>query len=291
MDSFKDSVALWATIVGTLVTIFGVVQSRSWLLAVGVLSVVGSLGTLVYANKQREIVQSAALKVAGRSIDSLNAASLRRLLNRSLIIQQAENVAVIDGEDLSITWECTGYCRTDCATAIEFSIDADTNVPFDELDCFAYDLRHDPKERHRIRPILIGPDGISKKIAVPFLSSLSAEEPFHVLLKCTLPGCMKAGVDYYTTTLSFEQERIQRYTMRLVFMHDLPEWLRVYEWRTGRTVNLLKDLRPQAKSAGVSEYRDDAEEIPARSARIYVFSRSSALGGPTQMRQLARSRS
>jgi hypothetical protein len=61
--------------------------------------------------------------------------------------------------------------------------------------------------------------------------------------------------------------------MRLVFMHDLPEWLRVYEWRAGRTVALLKDLRPRVKSSAVCEYRDDGEDIPARSARIYVFSR------------------
>ena len=135
MDSLNDSLASWATILGTLVAVFGAVQSRSWLLAAGVLATIGSLGALLYANKQREIVQSAALKVAGRSIDSLNAASLRRILNRSLVVQQAENVAIIDGEDLAITWECTGFCRADRETAIEFSIDADTNVPFDGLDC------------------------------------------------------------------------------------------------------------------------------------------------------------
>lgn len=174
MDSFKDSVSFWTTILGTLVAIFGAIQSRAWLLVAGALAVVGSLGTLCYAEKQREIVQSAVLKVAGRSIDSLNAASLRRLLNRSLVIQQADNVAIIDGEDLDITWECSGYCRADRETAIEFSIDADTNVPFAGLDCFAFDLRRDPQRRHRIRPILLGPDGISKKIAVPFLSPLSA---------------------------------------------------------------------------------------------------------------------
>jgi len=94
-----------------------------------------------------------------------------------------------------------------------------------------------------------------------------------VFLKCTLPGCMKPGIDYYTATLSFEQKRIQRYTMRLAFVHDFPEWLRVYEWSPGRAVTLLKDLRPYVKSAGVCEYRDDGEEVPASSARIYVFSR------------------
>jgi hypothetical protein len=274
MDSFKDSVAFWATILGTLVAVFGAIQSQSWLLGAGVLAALCSICTLAYANGQRELVNDAAVKVAGRSIDSLNVASLRRHLNRSLVIQEAKNFAVIDGEDLAITWECTGYCRADRETVMEFSIDADTNVPFNSLECFAYDLRRDPKRRHRIQPILLGPDGISKKLAVPFLGPLSANEPFHVLFECRLPGCMKAGVDYYTATLSFEQERIEHCTVRLAFLRDAPQWLRVYEWSPGRTVALLKDLQPLRKNASVSEYQDAGENVPARAARIYVFCRA-----------------
>lgn len=278
MDSFKESVAFWATILGTLLAFFGAIQSLSWLRATGAFVVFGSIIAFGYANKQHELVKSAELKVAGRSIDSLNLASLRRHLNRSLVIQQAKNLAVIDGEDLTITWRCAGYCQADRETAIEFSIDADTNVPFDVLDCFAYDLRRDPKQRHRIRPILLGPDGISKKLSIPFLAPVSANEPFSILLKCRLPGCMKAGIDYYTTTLSFEQEHVQRYTMRLIFLHSLPEWLRVYEWRAGGPVTLLRDLRPLHKTAAVCEYQDIGENVSARAARIYVFSRPAPPG-------------
>jgi len=278
MNSLKDSLAFWATIVGTLLAIFGVIQSRSWLLAAGALVVVGSIIALGYASKQRAIVKSAELKVAGRSIDSLNLASLRRHLSRTLVIQRAENVAIIDGENLTITWDCTGYCRADRETAIEFSIDTDSNVPFEELDCVAYDLVHDPGRQHDIRPMLIGPDGISKKIVVPFLAPLADQEPFRVFLKCTLPGCMKSGIDYYTATLSFDQERVQHYTLRLAFLHDLPQWLRVYECRAGGSPSLLKDLRPLRKTAAMCEYQDIGEDIPARSARIYVFSRSAPLG-------------
>ena len=76
---------------------------------------------------------------------------------------------------------------------MQFSIDSDNNVPFDDLICFAYDLRRDPGMQHKIRPILIGNDGNSKKIATPFLAPLVAQEPFNLLLKCHLPGCMKTG--------------------------------------------------------------------------------------------------
>jgi hypothetical protein len=198
-------------------------------------------------------------------------ANLRRRLNRRLAIQEVRNLAVIDGPDLTLTWHCTGYCRAESEAAIEFSIDADTNVPFDELACSAYDLRRDPQKRHPIRPILVGPDGISKKIAVPFLSPLEHQEPFSVLLTCRLPGCMQLGIDYYTATLSFGQDRVPRYEVRLTFLNGPPEWVRVYERRVGLTIQLLKDLRPLRE--GASEYVDAGRDVPATSVRIYVFSR------------------
>jgi hypothetical protein len=278
MDSFKDSIAFWATVLGTLLGLFGAIQSLAWLVVIGAVVVVGSVGSLVYARKQALRVKSATLKVGGRSIDSLNMASLRRRLNSSLVIQSAENQAVIDGDNLALTWKCTGYCRAASATAIEFSIDADTHIPFEELDCFGYDLRRDPRRRHPIRPILLQPDGISKKITVPFLAPLSAQEPFCIMLECKLPNCMKGGEDYYTATLSFDQDRIARYIMSLTFLHERPRWVRAYECRADGEVTLLRALQPRDKGAGVYEYIDADSDVVARSARVYMFSRPLPLG-------------
>jgi hypothetical protein len=219
-------------------------------------------------------MESAVLKVAGRSIDSLNMASLRRRVNRSLVIQEAHNTATVDGENITITWTCAGYCRADRETSIEFSIDSDNNIPFDELDCFAHDLEHDPEGRHRIRPILIGPDGISKKIGVPFLQPLKSGEPFSVTLTCKLPGCMKAGVDYYTASVSFDQDDALLYSVHLIFVGERPSWLRVYEAGPPGRVRLLKDLRPTQVTAERVEYREMQRNLPPRSVRIYVFARS-----------------
>jgi hypothetical protein len=282
MDSFKDSAAFWMTVLGTLVGFFGVFQSREWFAVMGSLVVIGSLAVLAYARRQRELVKSAVLKISGRSIDSLNLAGLRRQPNRSLVIQRVENSAVVDGEDLTIVWKCAGYCRAERESAMEFSIDADTNITFADLDCVAFDLRHDPRKRHAIRPILVGPDGMSKKIAVPFLAPLASKEPFDVLLKCELPGCMNAGIDYYTATLSFAQETVPSYTARLRFEHDRPRWVRVYECRPSGTVSLLRDLRPSDGKAGSQEYVDIGENVPAASARVYLFQRPPSTRRPRE---------
>jgi hypothetical protein len=84
---------------------------------------------------------------------------------------------------------------------------------------------------------------------------------------------MKAGIDYYTATLSFAQDRVPRYAVRLTFLNDRPEWLRVYERRGGQNVKLLRDLRPVRGGTDTSEYLDAGRDVPAASARIYVFSR------------------
>jgi hypothetical protein len=89
---------------------------------------------------------------------------------------------------------------------------------------------------------------------------------------------MSAGLDYYTSTLSFEQDQVRRYVVRLLFGGALPEWVRLYECIGSGTTKLRKDLRPVHENQRLTEYLDIAENVPARSARIYVFRRAADLG-------------
>jgi hypothetical protein len=277
MHSLQESLASWATILGTLLSFAGLIQSRAWLTGMSLLLVIASIIAGLYARSERLILNSAAVKVEGRSIDSLNIANLRRHVNGSLVIQEARHVAEIEGEDLKIAWKYSGYCRAEEETSMEFSIDTDSNIPFDRLECCAYDLGRDPGREHQIRPILIGPDGISKKIAVPFLDPLRAQQPFCLLLECALPGCMKAGLEYYTSTLSFGQDQVRRSTVRLRFFGERPVWVRVYECAAAGGAKLLRDLRPARENQKLTEYVDIAEHVPAQSAKIYVFWRGTAV--------------
>src|ERR1017187_996519 len=100
-----------------------------------------------------------------------------------------------------------------------------------------------------IRPLLVGSEGISRKLSVPFLEPLRAQDPFAVLLKCVLPRCVKAGLEYYTSTLSFAQDRVRRCEVRLIFAGSTPSWLRVYECSAQRRPVLLKTLPPVRQTA------------------------------------------
>jgi hypothetical protein len=230
----------------------------------------------LYARKKRLALNAASTEIEGHSIDSLNIANLKRRVNRTLIIQEAHHTARIEGENLEITWQYSGYCKADRETSIDFSVDSDDSTAFENLDCVAFDLARDPGMAQPIRPLLVGSEGISRKLSVPFLEPLKVNDSFAVLLKCALPRCINMGLDYYTSTLSFAQDRVRRCEVRLIFAGPIPSWLRVYECSAQRRPVLLKTLPPVRQTTDSCEYLDIEEERPGQSARVYVFWRDAA---------------
>ena len=268
-----ETLAALATILGTAISVLALLQSRAWLVLTSLFFVGLAIAAGLYARRERLARDAASTVIEGYSIDSLNMANLRRRLDRDFVVQEADHTARIEGEDLQITWKYSGYCRAGRASAFDFSIDSGAGTSFDDLNCVAFDLGHDPDMVREIRPLLIGPEGISKKISVPFLEPLKAHEPFGVLLKCTLPKCFTAGIGYYTSTLSFAQDRVRRCTVRLIFVGLAPSWIRVYDCSDPRAPVLLKSLTPWRP--GLCEYIDVIEDVPGRSARVYMFWRDS----------------
>jgi hypothetical protein len=271
MQMSLDTLAALATILGTVVSILALIESRAWMVLISFTLVCLSLALWWYARRQRTRLNSASTVIEGRSIDSLNIANLRRRVNRTLVVQTVRHTVHIKGEDMEIAWKYMGFCRTNGVASMDFSLDSDEGTPFEQLHCVAYDLANDPEMTHPIRPILVGTEGISKKITVPFLETLGANEPFGVLLKCTLPRCVKAGFGYYTSTSSFGQDRVQQCIVHLVFVGSTPTWLRVYE-NTGKgSSRLVKTLAPTLYETDRTEYVDVVNNRSGRSVRIYAF--------------------
>jgi hypothetical protein len=270
MQYSLETLAALATILGVVISVLALVQSRAWLMLASFCFVCLAIGAGLYARRERLMRQAASTVVEGYSIDALNAATLTRRLDRGFFVQAAEHTTEIEGEDFKITWRYSGYCRVDGVSSFDFSIDSGAGTSFDELDCSAFDISHDPEMARVIRPLLIGPEGMSKKISVPLLEPLKAHQPFGVLLRCTLPKCVTAGTGYYTSTLSFAQDRVRRCTVRLIFNGTAPSWMRVYDC-SGKAPELLKSLTPSRSEKGLCEYVDLVDDIPGQSARVYMF--------------------
>src|ERR1700722_19499213 len=103
MQFSLESLASLATIVGAIVSIFALFQSRAWLVLISALFVCLSIGAGLYARRERLAVAAASTVIEGYSIDSLNIANLRRRVNRTFVIQEAQHTARIEAEDLKIT--------------------------------------------------------------------------------------------------------------------------------------------------------------------------------------------
>jgi hypothetical protein len=244
------------------------------------------MAALLYARWSQNLLKSASIALEGLNLDSLNIANLRRRTNRSLTVQTAYHLAKIEGRSLTIVWQYDGFCSAESEASLEFSIDADSRTPFETLDCFAYDLREDPDRLHKIRPILIGQDGLSKKIAVPFLKPLVAQQPFSIVLNCVLPDCIGTGVQYYTSSLSFAQKTVDRLAVHVVFARTAPEGIRVYASKRGSHPKLAKQLAPFKDDGETCEYLDLIERTEGQSLRVYIFKLPSSdaprhLPGPT----------
>jgi hypothetical protein len=274
MQSLLNTLASLTAILGPIAAILGLIQSRGWLTGLGTIVFGISIVAVVYARSQRLRIDAASVEIEGISIDSVNAANLRRRVNRSLVVQTADHFATIDGADLHMVWRYAGYCRARREAAMEFSVDSANNIPINELDCFAYDLKSDPEKQHKIQPLLIGPDSISKKLAVPFLEPLLAQQPFDIMLCCRMPATYKPGIGYYTSTLSFDQDKVGRCTVHLTFLGQKPDWVRVYGCDLSGQPRLLKNLRAEREDQATSEYRDVVENLKAQSTRIYLFKRA-----------------
>lgn len=261
-----------ATIAGLAVSILALFESRAWLVLVSVCIACLALAAVFYARKQRLAVGAASTAIDGYSIDSLNMANLRRRVNKSFVIQEACHSARIAGEDMAIEWKYSGYGKAARSAAMEFSIDADIGIAFQRLDCVAYDLGNDPEMAHAIRPLLIGTDGLSKKISVPFLTPVDADQPFAMLLKCTLPRCVRTGFGYYISTLSFAQARVPRCETRLVFTGQTNKDHVVLLTRTSPSVRSrsLAHIQKSLIEAGVPVLTTELNERDAFKA-VFAF--------------------
>src|SRR5579863_6968475 len=182
MQYIAPALASLAAVLGPIATILGLIQSSGWLTVLGAFFLCAAIIVAIYARSQQRRLESASIEIEGVSVDSLNAASLRRRVNRTLTIQTAEQIVTIDGPDLVMMWRYAGFCRAARETALEFSVDSSSGIPFNALDCHAYDLKRDPDKNCKIQPVLVGPDVISKKLSVPFLEPLAANEGFDIML-------------------------------------------------------------------------------------------------------------
>lgn len=280
MNKVNEQVAFWATIVSLLLGIFTTFQQGFLYFVAGLSLLALSFFSFFYVLYFTKKVKRASISIDGLRIDSLNLANLERCCNDTLVVKNAKHKAIIDKYNLYAAWNYSGHCRGKLGeSGIEFSIDSDSNNSLQSINCYGYDLIVDPEKKNKISPFLIGPEGMSKKIKLPFLKHVGRGDRFDVMLRFFLKNCMALGRDYYISTLSFSQKETIFCTVTLFFVEVKPEWVRVYEISPQGDARFIKSLAlnkyDEERDAWVFE--DIIAEAPARFARIYMFLREKAL--------------
>jgi hypothetical protein len=266
-----DSLAAAATIIGTIISCVAILQTNQIIPLIGGSALTAGLALMWLAIRARRAVQADLVSIEGYSIDSLSAANLRRVVNRTVRVQEAIHSARIEDRDLVIHWIYSGNCTAVSETAFVFSIHSQVVADLESLGCIGYDLRTDPQMKHPIMPVPLGTIGLARRLKIPFLRPLRRGDPFHIRIEFRLPACIIPGFNTFTSTLSFAQDRVPSCKVCLQFTGQKPDWVRVYEVAAPGS-RLVKGLHGTEDKSGAYECTDMMENIPGRSTRIYAFS-------------------
>ena len=85
---------------------------------------------------------------------------------------------------------------------------------------------------------------------------------------------MKAGIEYYSSTLSFDQASIRVATVRLIFVRHCPTWVRAYEGNASSPNEIEERSSARARGLNFAEYfRMSPKIFRGSPTRVYVFRR------------------
>lgn len=218
------------------------------------------------AAKINKKIKNCQIVIEDVSIDALNISNLFKKQNKSLEVREATHKADISKKNMFLEFEYSGYCKSNNGEeGMIFTLDSDVNQDIDEIDCYGFDLKQDPDQKNKIRPILLKKSGLSKKVKLPFTKKINKGDSFHIKFFFKLIDCMKYGEDYFLSTLAFKND-IDSFKNEIKF--DIkPEWVRCYKVSNGKT-----EFRKNLTSNNFI-YKDLEENPSSNIAFIYIFER------------------
>lgn len=271
----KENFLYVITVIEAILSIFAIVKGLLHfaivLIIVFSLTIILTIADVIKRKKNKPVA------IEQLPIESLFLAEINRTQMDSVCIREAVHTVRIVEKDVSVTFDYSGICTEKKGESnFIFSIGGDSLYAFKDLNCFGFDLIEDPNKKSPIIPILASKDGLCKKVKLPLKRHLNQYDIFSVELNYTWPSCMKYEDDYYASTLSFKNETIEKYTVKLIFSEIRPDWVRVYT----ENGELIKDLGGKVVKLNADKveyvYIDKVTNPSANSKLIYQFYRKRA---------------
>lgn len=220
-----------------------------------------------------------SLDIDGETDELLTLAEVNRTRTNNVDIQKAEHIFIVEKRTLYVTFRYSGKCISKSgADGMTYVICGDNRVPLSELQCRGYDLKKDPEKRYPIIPILRSSDGLCKKIKIPFQTRLQYKEEYFVEMTYIWPNCMRYGEDNIDSSLSFKKTHLKDYVVRIEFIENQPDWVRVYRMNKKRKEMIYeKTLQVDKTDNNRYIYIDYVDAPNAQSVRVYKFFRRGSM--------------
>ena len=279
---FKDSFMYILSVIELIVSISLTVTGEKTLsIIVGIAfiaSIVYAITMSVIKNKKKKKANKKGPTVIdGKPLDLLMLADAFRTQMDSVELSKVIHKAIIkENNDLTVVWNYAGKCiKKEGESFFVFSIQGGNDTPLEKLNCYGFDLINDPERKQPIYATLLPTEqGISsdyrvKKIVVPFLKKIEQNGFFSIELHYTWPNSLVYNEDYYISSLSFKNDKLNEYQVILEFETIAPKWVRAYD----SDGNLLKQVSHAHNRGKYHIYIDNISEPSAHSTIIYKFYR------------------
>lgn len=161
-----------------------------------------------------------------------------------------------------------GKCYAKQYSTYEFSIASTVIKKYDDVYCVGYDLNYSPDKE--IRPILISPDGFSKRLSMQLNRSLHKGENFSIRLRYITYGVMTGEKRYLVSSFNYKKVALDEYSITFTFDENIPKEIRVYKMnKVNNSYCFLYKIFPQKENFFID--RCDVSDVNNHEQRIYVF--------------------
>lgn len=257
-----------ASICTIISTIYGICTGNFVLTIIVLVIILLMIGYKFYRQRHSN------LSIKYKKIDFISLVKPIIKSDHTLAPEYIEHKCVIKGEEACFVYTYEGIC---CANSGEdsiiFNIGAEEFIPFEDLECYAYDLYNDPKRKNSIRPELVGDDGLSKKVKVKFLKRLQRYNRFKIEFTFIYPHCIKYGKDYVLFFSSYKQN-IQYLKNILYFIDDPPMFVELHKEKNNTLLYQKTILKDKNESSNIKHtYIDIHESCSGTQTFLYFFER------------------
>lgn len=221
-------------------------------------------------------IKSSNIVIEGQRIDLLNMINLSKIRKvKGFQINKIKHKFSVNGSNLNMVFEYKGVCLSSKGMeSFPFIFTGESAKNIENNETYGFDIKNDPRKRHKISPIPDPIVGVSKRVMLPFHKMIKKGETFHVQFYTVEKNCMNNyEKDFVISTLSFyTPNKIENFSTDLSFINQKPSFIRKYKIQGSKPI-LSKTLLTSKQSHNKIKFTDIEPDVQAPCHYVYMYGR------------------